>query len=398
MIRMTRPACLNRTLAAAAPVCVLLVSCARAPVPPPLPLPPAPLALSDETWVHNTLADMSLEERVGQMLMLRVPGGFENYRGRAMRQLERLVDEVRVGGFVVGIGSPLDVALKLNTLQARSRLPLVFGADLEWGAGMRLWRPTYLPYGIEADGGTAFPFNMGVAATGDATLAELAGRVTAREARAVGIHWVFAPVVDINTAPDNPIVNIRSYGSDPTDVGRFAAAFIRGANAGGVLTTAKHFPGHGDTRVDSHVELPVIDATLETLEARELIPFRAAIAAGVSSVMLGHIAVPSLTERAVVPATLAPEIGSELLRRRLGFQGLVVTDAMTMGALRDTPGYSPGELAVRAVEAGADVVLSPPDPVLAHRSIVAAVRSGRVLYARVDSSVARILRAKARLG
>src|SRR5690606_15654419 len=146
----------------AAALCAL-VSCARAPAPPPLPLPPAPLDLPDETWVHTTLSDMTLEERVGQMLMLRLPGGFENYRGPAMKETERLIDEARVGGFVVGIGSPLDVAMKLNQLQSRSRLPLVFGADLEWGAGMRLWRPTYLPYGIEGDGGTAFPFNMGIA-------------------------------------------------------------------------------------------------------------------------------------------------------------------------------------------------------------------------------------------
>ncbi|HEX6306757.1 MAG TPA: glycoside hydrolase family 3 N-terminal domain-containing protein [Longimicrobiales bacterium] len=391
---MRRPARLMRLAAAAA----IAAACARAPLPPPVPLPPAPLDLPDETWVYNTLTGMSLEERVGQMLMLRLPGSFENYRGPAMKETQRLVDETGVGGFVVGIGSPLDVAMKLNELQARARVPLVFGADLEWGAGMRLWRPTYLPYGIEGDGGTAFPFNMGIAATGDPMAAELAGRITAREARAVGIHWVFAPVVDINTAADNPIVNIRSYGSDPQLVGEYAAAFIRGAAAGGVLTTAKHFPGHGDTHVDSHVELPVIDASLETLKQRELWPFRSAMAAGVSSIMLGHIAVPSLTGGAITPATLAPQIGNELLRRQIGFDGIVITDAMTMGALRDVPGYSPGEIAVRAVEAGADVVLSPPDPVQAHRAIVAAVRSGRIHYTRVDSSVARILRAKARLG
>ncbi|HEX2166797.1 MAG TPA: glycoside hydrolase family 3 N-terminal domain-containing protein, partial [Longimicrobiales bacterium] len=387
----------GRVLAAATGLALLAGACASTPAPPP-PIPPAPLDLPDEVWVHNTLADMSLEERVGQMLMLRVQGGFENYRGPAMKEIERLVDEALVGGFVVGIGSPLDIAVKLNQLQERSRLPLVFGADLEWGAGMRLWRPTYLPYGMQSAGGTAFPFNMGIGATGDPHMAELAGRITAREARAVGIHWVFAPVVDINTDPANPIVNVRSYGSEPIAVGRFAAAFIRGAAAGGVLTTAKHFPGHGDTHVDSHVEMPVIDASLDTISMRELHPFRAAIAAGVSSIMLGHIAVPALTDGEVVPATLAPQIGSELLRGRLGFTGLVVTDAMTMGALRDIPGYSPGELAVRAVEAGADVVLSPPDPILAHRALVSAVRSGRIHYTRVDSSVARILRAKAKLG
>jgi beta-N-acetylhexosaminidase len=370
-------------------------SCARRG-PPPLPSPQP--GQSDELWVINTLDRMTLEERVGQMLMLRLPGGFDNVRGPIMVDALRSVQELNVGGFAVGLGSPLDVALKLNELQAASRLPLIVGADLEWGAGMRLWRPTYLPYGAEGGGGTVFPFNMGIAATDDPSAAELAGRITAAEARAVGIHWVFAPVVDVNTAPENPIVNVRSYGSDPVKVGLHASAFIRGARAGGVLTTAKHFPGHGDTRVDSHVGLPVVNVDRATLDARELRPFRDAIEAGVSSIMLGHIAVPVLSDGVALPATLAPQVGRTLLRGELGFRGLVVTDAMTMGALRDVAGYSPGELAVRAVEAGADVVLSPPDPVLAHRALVAAVRSGRIHYSRVDSSVTRILRAKAWLG
>lgn len=367
------------------------LSCARPPAMSPAPT----LGLSDATWVERTLASMTLEERVGQMLMLKLDGGFENVRGSSMREAERMITEAHVGGFAVGIGSPLDVAQKVNQLQARSRVPLIFGADLEWGAGMRLWRPTYLPYGIEGGGGTAFPTNMGIGATGDVLQAELAGRVTAAEARAVGIHWLFAPVVDISSVPENPIVNVRAYGSDPAMVGSFATAFIRGASDGGVLTTAKHFPGHGDTRVDSHVGLPVVHIDSATLHDRELRPFRDAIAAGVSSIMLGHIAVPLRTNGVAVPATLSSQLGTDLLRKELGFTGLVITDAMTMGALRDLPGYSPGEVAVRAVEAGADVVLSPPDGLIAHRALLDAVRSGRIHYTRVDSSVVRILRAKA---
>jgi beta-N-acetylhexosaminidase len=376
---------------------LLLLSCARAPGRPAV-LPPAPLGLPAETWVHNTLIEMTLEERVGQLLMVPLPGGFENMRGTPMRDAQRLVRELHIGGFSIGLGSPLDVAIRLNELQGIARLPLLAAAAMEWGPASNLRAPTWLPQAVDGGGGTAFPFNMGLAATGDPLVADLAGRITAAEARAVGIHWLLAPVVDVNTTGDNPLINVRSYSSDPGTVSTFAAAFIRGASTRGVLTTAAHFPGHGDTRIDSHVGLPVLNLEPELLRTRELRPFRAAIDAGVSSVMLGHIAVPSLTGGTPVPASLAPEIASQLLRRELGFTGLVITDAMTMGALRETRGYSPGELAVRAVEAGADVVLSPPDPYLAHRAIVAAVRSGRLHYSRVDSSVVRILRAKAAVG
>jgi beta-N-acetylhexosaminidase len=376
---------------------VLLMSCSRAAVPVQ-PLAPAPLGMPDEAWVQYTLGRMSLEERVGQMLMVQLPGGFENLRSARMREAFRLVADAHVGGFVVSLGSPLEIATKLNELQATSRLPLMIAADLEWGTGMRLWRPSYLPYAVDGGGGTVFPFNMGVAATGDPLHAELAGRITGVEARAVGIHWIFAPVVDVNSAPANPIVNVRSYGSDPMQVGLFASSFIRGAHAGGVLTTAKHFPGHGDTDVDSHVSLPTLLVDSATLLNRELCPFRLAISAGVSSVMLGHIAAPALTQGSTLPASLSPQLATDLLRGQMGFQGIIVTDAMTMGALRDVPGYSPGELVLRAVEAGADVVLTPPDAMLAHRALVTAVRSGRIHYTRVDSSVVRILRAKAAVG
>jgi beta-N-acetylhexosaminidase len=376
-------------LLAALPAC--------APYPAPVGVRPA-LPLTDEAWVQSTLAGMSLEQRVGQMLMLPVPGAFENLRGAPMREVERLLVETHAGGLVVGPGSPLDVALKLNELQAKSALPLLVAAEMEWGAGAQLWQSSHASDRTVGGGGTAFPWNMGLAASGDPGLAELAGRITAIEARAVGIHWIFAPVVDLISATDNPIINVRSYGSDPAMVATYAAAFIRGAEGAGVLTTAKHFPGHGDTRVDSHVGLPVVNIDEARLRSRELRPFRAAIDAGVSSVMVGHIAVPALTGGFTSPATLSPQVATALLRDELGFGGLVVTDAMTMGALRGIAGYSPAELVVRAVEAGADVVLAPPDPVVAHRALVAAVRSGRLHYSRIDSSVVRVLRAKARLG
>jgi beta-N-acetylhexosaminidase len=378
--------------------------CTSAPPPKPARVtPPAgtarpPVPRSDSAvWVDSLLSTLSLEEKVGQMLMGRIEGDFENIAGSQLAAALRQVDDLGIGGFAVGIGSPGEYVLKLSSLQRRSRIPLWFAADLEWGSAMRLWRPTFLPYSTEGGGGTAFPFNMGVAATGDPQLAEAAGRITGREARAVGVHWVLAPVADVNTRPGNPIVNVRSYGSDPEQVSRFVAAFVRGATQARVLTAAKHFPGHGDTDVDSHIDLPVLHVTRARLDALELRPFRAAQSAGVSAIMTGHLAVPAITGNLDVPTSVAPQTGT-LLRNELGFNGLIITDALTMGALRKMPGYSPGELALRAVEAGTDVLLSTPDVFQARAAIVDAVRAGRISSERIDASVRRILGAKAWVG
>jgi beta-N-acetylhexosaminidase len=348
-------------------------------------------------WVNQTLRSLTLEQKVGQMLMGRLEGDFDNVGSPELKYAERVIRKYDIGGFAIGIGSPAEYALKVNSLQGFSRLPLLIAADLEWGSAMRLWRPTYLPYGMEGGGGTAFPFNMGIGATGDPALADTAGRITGEEARAVGINWVFAPVLDINSDPANPIVNVRAYGSYAGDVARFGAAFIRGATRARVLTSAKHFPGHGQTNLDSHLDLPILDVSRARLDTVELVPFRAALQEGVSSVMLGHLALP-LTNGDSVPATISAKMGEDLLRKQMSFNGLIVTDAMTMGALRRIPGYTPGEIAVRAVEAGADVVLSPPDIEQAHAAIVAAVRAGRIAPTRIDESVTRILAAKAWLG
>ena len=368
--------------------------------PPPASSPsssPSSFVSDSATWVDSLMATLTLEQKVGQMIMGRLEGDFENVGAGQMPAMIRQIEQLGIGGYAIGIGGPNDFALKTNTLQKRSALPLWFAADLEWGSAMRLWRPTYLPYGMEGGGGTAFPFNMGVGATGNPADAETAGRITAREARAVGVHWLFAPVADVNTSPGNPIVNVRSYGSDPERVGQFVAAYVRGARANGALTAVKHFPGHGDTEVDSHVELPVLQVTRARLDSLELRPFKAAIAAGASGLMTAHLAVPAVTNSREVPTTVAPQTAA-LIRDDLGFQGLVVTDAMTMGALRRLPGYSPSEIAVRAVEAGADVVLSPPSVEAAHTGILAAVNSGRLTRERIDASVRRILAAKAWLG
>jgi beta-N-acetylhexosaminidase len=344
------------------------------------------------------MASLTLEQKVGQMIMARLEGGFDNAKSPEMRRVEQMVRKYEVGGFALGIGGPADVALKANALQSYSKLPMLIAADLEWGSGMRLWRATYLPYGMESGGGTGFPFNMGIGATADPAWADSAGRITGTEARAVGINWVFAPVLDVNTDPANPIVNVRAYGSDPGDVARFGTAFIRGAHRARVLTSAKHFPGHGQTDLDSHVDLPVLGISRARMDSVELAPFRAAMDAGVSSVMTGHLAIPAVIGDSITPATISARVGVDIVRTQMKFGGIVVTDAMTMGALRNVPGFTPGEIAVRAVEAGSDVVLGPPDVAQAHDAIVAAVKSGRISAARIDASVARILGAKAWLG
>ena len=349
-------------------------------------------------WVNKTLHSLTLEQKVGQMLMGRIESNVNNLNSAELQHVQQQIRTLNIGGYAVGIGDPAEIALKMNALQAIAPVPLLVASDLEWGPSMRLWQPTYLPYAMEGAGGTAFPFNMGITATGDPALADSAGRITGEEARAVGINWIFAPVLDVNNNPANPVINVRSYGSDPNDVARFGAAFIHGATTARVLTAAKHFPGHGDTGVDSHVGLPIITADTRRLDTLELVPFRAGFKAGVSSVMLGHLAIPTVIGDSVTPATISPKVGEDIVRNQLHFGGIVITDAMTMGALRSVPGYTAGEIAVRAVEAGNDIVLGPPDIEQAHAAIVAAVKSGRITQAHIDSSVARILGAKAWLG
>jgi beta-N-acetylhexosaminidase len=251
---------------------------------------------------------------------------------------------------------------------------------------------------MRVDATTVFPQAMAFGAAADPALARFEGQVTAREARAIGVHWLFFPVADVNNNPDNPIINIRSYGEDPKQVSALVAAFIEGTRADPhyrVLSTAKHFPGHGDTAVDTHLNMAVIDAPRERLESTELPPFRAAIQAGVDAIMTAHIAVPALAP-ANVPATLSSAILTGLLRGDMGFKGIIVTDALEMGGIAQ--GYSSGEAAVLAVEAGADALVMPPDPEAAVKAILAAVQSGRLTRARIDDSVARLLAAKEHVG
>jgi beta-N-acetylhexosaminidase len=335
---------------------------------------------SEDERIDSLLAGMPLRDKAAQMVMPWIEGGLEPGTA-AYRRAERLVREQRVGGFIVGKGSRSATAASLTRLQQRSRIHLLVGADLEWGAGMRLL------------GGSLLPVAMAVGATGDTALAFAHGRATAVEARASGIDMVFAPVLDVNTDPRNPIINTRSFGADPNAVARLGAAVARGLRAGGVLAVGKHFPGHGATDSDSHVALPVVSATRARLDSVELVPFRAAASAGIDGLMTAHIALPAITGDRV-PATLSRTITTGILRDALDYDGLIVTDALNMAAV--TRRAETAAVALQAVRAGADILLQPPDAELAIDAIVEGVRRGELSRQRVDASVRRILRAKAR--
>ena len=349
------------------------------------------------TWVDETLASLSLRERIGQLVVPWIPGSYASSSDASFRTLERWVTEEGIGGVVISIGSPHSYASLLNRLQTAARVPLLVTADFEnGGPGMRVNHSYALPTLLPQGGGTSFPPTMAFGAIGDPAFAYEYGRITAVEARALGVHLNFAPVLDVNSNPENPIINTRSFGEDPDAVARLGAAYIEGARAGGVLTTAKHFPGHGDTRTDSHIELPVVTADRERLEALELVPFRRAVSAGVDAVMTAHVAVPAILGAGAVPATLSPYFLTGLLREDMEFEGLIFTDALRMGAI--SRGYGAGEAAVLALEAGSDVLLAPEDAGEAIDAVEVAVRTGRVTRERIDESVRRLLAAKARVG
>ena len=367
-----------------------------APVPLPYRLDPAGDAWYDgRSWAVRTLESLTLEEKVSQLMMPFLLGDFAPEGSSAARRARAFVETHQVGGIIVSVGSPTEVAAKLNWLQRLSDLPLLVGADLEAGAGFRFDGVLHAPTNIWLGGATRFPALMAVGASGDPGMAYEMGRVTALEARAIGVHVPFAPVLDVNNNPENPVINVRSFGEDPQRVSALGAAFVRGMQDHGAIATAKHFPGHGDTEVDSHIALPVIRVSRERMDSVELLPFRRAVDVGLGAVMTAHITVPEITG-ARTPATLAPAVLTELLRDEMGFGGLVVTDAMDMAAVDRL--FRRGEAAVRALEAGADVILMPPDVGAARNGIIEAVESGRMTEERIDRSVLRILRAKEKLG
>ncbi len=344
-------------------------------------------------WVEKTLKSMSLREKLGQLLVVYFFGEFTSTESGEYKDLVRQVSENHVGGFILGTKrQPLGIerggvyvaAVLANQMQKRAKVPLIVSADFERGTAMRL------------DEGTGFPYAMAVAAAGNPKDAYTVGKVTALEARAAGIQWIFAPDADVNDNPDNPIINVRSFGEDPQSVAKFVSEFVRGVQENGGLATAKHFPGHGDVSVDSHLTLATVPGDRKRLESVELVPFRAAIAAGVGSIMTGHLATPAFEPDPELPATMSPHVLTDLLRNELGFGGLIVTDALDMGGV--TTRYPPGEAAVRSVLAGADVLLLSPTVDAALEGLEEAAKSGRLPVARIDESVRRILRAKEKLG
>ena len=355
----------------------------------------APSWYDNRGWAERTLESLTLEEKASQMMMPILLGGFAPTGSRAHKRAREVVEEHQVGGVIISVGSPTEVAAKLNWMQSLSRIPLLIASDLEGGAGFRFGGVVHAPTNIGLGGATRFPSLMALGAAGEPGLAYEMGRVTALEARAIGVHVAFAPVLDVNNNPENPVINVRSLGEDPRRVADLGAALVRGVQDHGAIATAKHFPGHGDTSIDSHLALPVIRVTRARMDSVELPPFQRAIDAGVGGVMTAHVAVPGITS-ARTPATLERSVLTGLLREDMGFEGLVFTDAMDMSAV--DAGFARGEAAVRAIEAGADVVLMPPDIAAAREGIVNAARSGRLSEARIDESVLRLLRAKERLG
>jgi len=335
-------------------------------------------------WIRGQLENMTLAEKAGQLIACRFSGRFVNRESDYLRELMIMVEDQGVGGFCLFGGNVYETALLTNTLQKSAKIPLLIASDLERGLGNQI------------DGSTLFPTAMAIGAAHSEELAYSMGKITALEARAIGIHMTYAPVADVNINPDNPIINVRSFGEDPEQVGRLAVAFIKGCQENGLIATAKHFPGHGDTHQDSHIVPQSVEADRDRLERVELYPFKRSIENGVGAIMVAHLLFPSLDSTPNLPASLSFRILTEYLRQELGFEGLIVTDAMDMGGV--TALYEPEEAAVRAVQAGVDMVLLSPKPKEAIEALVGAVSSGVLSEQRLDDSVRRILKVKSGLG
>jgi beta-N-acetylhexosaminidase len=360
-------------------------------------------------WADGELKKMSLDEKIGQLISVGINATFLNQDSEAFKALRHQVVDNHVGGIILFRGPVYESVVIVNRMQELAKHPLLISADLEAGSGMRF------------DDTVNFPWNMAIAATGNPDYARRAGELTGREARAMGIQQIYAPVSDVNNNAANPVINVRSYGEDPADVARFVSAFVEGAQKAGVIATAKHFPGHGDTATDSHRGLPEIDVTRERLNSVELVPFRAAVDAGVGAVMTGHIGLPLIdateisplpknvklkamdttdeaeivSAKGTMPTTLSPVMNG-MLRNDLHFDGLIVTDAMSMSGL--TLYFTQEEASVRALEAGADLLLKPADPDASLRGVREAVKKGRLSEQRIEQSARKVLAAKYDLG
>jgi beta-N-acetylhexosaminidase len=378
-----------RQSAIAAGLCALLIG-----APPPKKVD-AKSAAQVSPVVRKWMQSMSLRDEVAQLIVMPIYGEAMHTRSANYRKYQHFIRDLHVGGVIVTghttngstrNAEPYAMAALLNRMQKLARVPLLVAADFERGASMRV------------NSTTNWPYNMAFSAGKDLAGATFEGAETAREARAMGVHWIFAPVADVNNNPDNPIINIRSYGENPQEVSNFVQAYIAGAHSDArnlVMVTAKHFPGHGDTATDSHIGLARLEADRKRIESVELEPFRGSIAAGVDAIMTAHMAVPAL-EPENEPATVSAKILTGLLREQLGFHGIIVTDAMDMQGLASL--YNTGESSVRALEAGSDVLLMPRKAEDAINGVLAAVESGRLTRQRVDDSVIKVLSAKVKLG
>lgn len=352
---------------------------------------PAPSTSIVQQWMRT----LSLRDKVAQLISMACFGEAPATQSADFRKFRHWVQDLHIGALIVNNrvvngqvrnAEPYAMAVFLNRMQKLSRIPLIVQGDFERGASMRVANTA------------KFPFNMAYGAGGDPQATFFEGAETARQARALGVQWLFAPDADVNNNPDNPIINIRSYGADPNLVAAHVAAFIDGARSDPkhrVLVTAKHFPGHGDTAVDSHLGLARVEATRERMDAVELVPFRAAIEHNVDAIMTAHLAAPAI-EPDEIPATVSAKVLTGLLRDEMKFKGIIVTDAMDMQGL--TKQFPPGEAAVRALEAGVDMLVMPVDPEAAIDGVVKAVQTGRLTRKRIDQSVAKILAAKVRVG
>ena len=347
------------------------------------------------TWSDSVLATMTIREKAAQMVWPTVWGDYVATDAPQWQRVEDWIRDERVGGFTMSVGSPLEIAAKLNAMQRMSRVPLLIGADLEFGAGFRARGGYFMPGGYELGGAVVFPPQMGLGATRDTALAYRQGEITALEGRAIGMHFAYAPILDVNNNPANPVINTRAYGADPSLVSAMGTAFIRGVQDHGMIATGKHFPGHGDTGVNSHLALPVVTASRARLDSVELVPFRDAVQAGVGAIMSFHGAMPAL-DPSNDPGTLSRAVLNGVLREQLGFQSMIISDAMDMRGVLDR--YGAREAAIRAVAAGADVLIQPLDVTETIDAVVAGVSTGRYSEAQLDASVRRILRYKEQLG
>ena len=364
---------------------------------------------SKKSWdfAEKTVRKMSVDEKVGQLIHVGINARFANQESPFFQDLRRHVVENKIGG-IIFFGAPIYETTHIaNRMQELSKYPMLMSLDAETGIGMRF------------EDATNFPWAMAMAATGDPELARRAGAVTGREARAIGIQHVYAPVLDVNNNAENPVINVRSFGEDPEDVARFGVAFAQGIQSQRVIATAKHFPGHGDTAVDSHRGLPIIDLPRSRFDSLELLPFKRAVEGGIGAVMIAHIALPQIdneqvkplkeykggdaeagaeivSESAFIPATLSSKVQTDILRKEMGFRGLIVSDAMSMSGL--TIYFTQEEAGVRAFLAGTDILEKPADVDAMLRGLKAAVASGRIPMSRLDESVTRQIAWKHELG